>query len=45
MRKNSDFIRMLIILAALLIFAGITRGSAFMSVLNFQTIGKQHGRN
>ena len=41
MRRNSDFIRMLMILAVLLIFAGITRGSAFMSVLNFQTIGKQ----
>ncbi len=40
-RINSDFLRMLIILAVLLIFAGITRGSAFMSVLNFQTIGKQ----
>lgn len=38
---NSDFSRMLIILVVLLIFAGITRGSAFMSVLNFQTIGKQ----
>lgn len=38
---NSDFKRMLIILAFLLVFAGITRGSAFMSLLNFQTIGKQ----
>ena len=40
-RLDSDFLRMLIILVALLIFAGVTRGSAFMSVLNFQTIGKQ----
>lgn len=38
---NSDFSRMLIILVVLLVFAGVTRGSAFMSVLNFQTIGKQ----
>ncbi len=38
---NSDFLRMLVILVVLLIFAGVTRGSAFMSVLNFQTIGKQ----
>ncbi|MBQ9527375.1 MAG: ABC transporter permease [Fretibacterium sp.] len=41
MSINSDFLRMLIILAALLVFAGITRGGAFMSILNFQTIGKQ----
>lgn len=38
---NSDFLRMLIILAVLLIVAGVTRGSAFMSVRNFQTMGKQ----
>lgn len=38
---DSDFRRMLLILAALLVLAGVTRGSAFMSVLNFQTIGKQ----
>ena len=38
---NSDFLRMLIILAVLLIVAGVTRGSAFMSVKNFQTMGKQ----
>ena len=38
---NSDFLRMLIILAALLILAGVTSGSSFMSLLNFQTIGKQ----
>ena len=41
MRINSDFLRMSIILAVLLVFAGLTRGGAFMSVLNFQTIGKQ----
>ncbi len=40
-RINSDFFRMLIILAVLLVLAGVTRGSAFMSLLNFQTIGKQ----
>ncbi|MDO4321898.1 MAG: ABC transporter permease [Lachnospiraceae bacterium] len=40
-RINSDFSRMLIILVVLLLFAGITRGSAFMSLVNFQTIGKQ----
>ena len=40
-RLDSDFLRMLIILVVLLIFAGVTRGGAFMSVLNFQTIGKQ----
>ena len=40
-RLDSDFLRMLIILVVLLIFAGVTRGSAFMSILNFQTIGKQ----
>ena len=38
---NSDFLRMLIILAVLLLVAGLTRGSAFMSVKNFQTMGKQ----
>lgn len=38
---DSDFSRMLIILVVLLLAAGITRGSAFMSVKNFQTIGKQ----
>ena len=41
MRINSDFSRMLIILVVLLLFAGVTRGSAFMSLVNFQTIGKQ----
>lgn len=40
-RINSDFSRMLIILVVLLVFAGVTRGSAFMSLVNFQTIGKQ----
>lgn len=40
-RINSDFMRMLIILAALLILAGVTRGKAFMSAANFQTMGKQ----
>lgn len=40
-RIDSNFLGMLIILAVLLVFAGLTRGSAFMSVLNFQTIGKQ----
>ena len=38
---NSDFLRMLIILIVLFIVAGVTRGSAFMSVKNFQTMGKQ----
>ena len=38
---NSDFLRMLIILAVLLLVAGLTRGSAFMSVKNCQTMGKQ----
>lgn len=38
---NSDFSRMLVILIALLILAGVTSGSAFMNLLNFQTIGKQ----
>lgn len=41
LKINSDFARMLVILAALLILAGVTSGSSFMSVANFQTIGKQ----
>ena len=40
-RINSDFLRMLVILAALLVLAGVTSGSSFMNLLNFQTIGKQ----
>lgn len=40
-RIDSDFLRILIILVVLLVFAGLTRGSAFMSLINFQTIGKQ----
>lgn len=40
-RMNDDFLRMLIILVVLLVLASVTSGSSFLSVLNFQTIGKQ----
>ena len=38
---DGNFTRMLSILVFLLVFAGITRGSSFISVANFQNIAKQ----